>query len=100
MSKRLTTFPASMIRARGAQMFPLQPPHPPHFPDSSLKGFFGCLQVWASRAWVNAATHHLTPTPSHPHAALTATARCSLLPYFHFLTHSPRLLWFWTAEES
>lgn len=91
------------LHDQGAWCSNLFPPATSSSPLSQILtiGFSGCLRVWASRAWVNAATHLLNPLLwIHSRTVLTATARCSLLPYFHFPTYSPpAFCGFWTAEE-
>lgn len=101
--KALTESPLS-LHDQGTRCSNFLPPATSSFPLSQLltKGFFWRLRVWASRAWVNAATHaSLKPLLLwiHSRTVLTGKARCSLLPTS---TSSPKLPLpsvVWTAEE-
>lgn len=99
----LTALSASMIRAHDAPMFSLQPPHPSHSTNSSLKASSGaCESGLPVLGWMQPRTHLLNPSCSEFTAALywqaKLAAASSLLPLPH--PNCPCLLWFGQPKDS
>lgn len=90
--KALTESPLS-LHDQGIRCSNFLPPATSSFPLSQLltKGFFWRLRVWASRAWVNAATHASLKPPLALNSQSHCIVRQSSLqppPYCHFLTQT------------
>lgn len=101
---RLTPLSASMIRAHDAPIFSLQPPHPSHCPNSSLKASSGaCESGLPVLGWMQPRTHLLNPPPCSEFTVALywqakLAAASSLLPLPH--PNCPCLLWFGQPKNS